>query len=269
MRAPRKLPPLALAPAFAIAFTFAPATCPAQSLIVSVPNTDVTRDGLTMIAHESQLNTWSQPSPYWNSFTFATRGIGNNIELAATLYGVSRPGSGNVALALGYKHRVPLAEKSPWEPVLAVGQMFPASLSGSGVGTWTYGVASFRLPGARTRFTFGPSYGTRQIFGRTTISMIAGIEQPLTPRFSLIADWFSGAHDLGALVPGVQFNVSHAFIVIAGVKVPNSKRAGPTSALVEVTYEFLRLGDQLQGTSAVPARGFRQEHRHASLCRQS
>jgi hypothetical protein len=210
----------------------------AQSLIVSVPSTDVTREDVTMIAHESQVNAWGQPHAYWNSFTFATRGIGSNVELAATLYGVSRPASGNVALALGFKHRTPLAPGSPWEPVVAVGQMFPMSLSGEGVGTWTFGVASVRLPGLKTRLTTGPSYGTKQIFGRTALSAIVGIEQPLTPHVSLIADWFSGSHDLGAAVPGVQFNLTHQLIVIAGYKLPNARRAGPPSALVEVTYEF-------------------------------
>jgi hypothetical protein len=215
-----------------------PSRAEAQSLIVSVPNTDVTPAGKTMLAHESQVNTWSQSQTYWNSFTFATRGIGSNIELAATLFGVSRPGSGNVALAVGYKHRIPLSKSSPWEPVVAVGQMLPVSISDGSIGTWTYGVASIRLPGLKTRFTFGPSYGTRQIFGSVTTSVIAGVEQPLNRKVSLIADWFSGKHDLGALVPGVQFNITHAFIVITGVKIPNSPRAGVTSALAEVTYEF-------------------------------
>jgi hypothetical protein len=210
----------------------------AQSLIVSVPNTDVTPAGKTMIAHESQLNTWSKNRPVWNSFTFATQGIGHNIELAATLFGLSSPGSGNVAVAVGYKHRIPLAPGSPWEPVVAVGQMIPFSLSGNGVGTWTYGVASFRIPGARTRFTAGPSYGTRQIFGAVTTSAIFGVEQPLTRKLSLIADWFTGRHDLGAVVPGVQYNVTHELLVITGVKIPNSPRAGVLSGLVEVTYEF-------------------------------
>jgi hypothetical protein len=39
-------------------------------------------------------------------------------------------------------------------------------------------------------------------------------------------------------VPAVQWNASASFIVIAGVKLPNSPRAGPTSVLVELTYEF-------------------------------
>lgn len=205
---------------------------------MSVPSTDVTRPGTLMLAHESQLNTWTYDHPYWNSFTFATYGVGRNIELAVTLYGVGRPASGNVAVAAGYKHRVPLATSSPWEPAFAFGQMIPVSLSGTGLGFWSFAAGSVRLPLARTRFTLGPSYGSKQIFGRTALSAIAGVEQPITSKVSLIADWFSGSHDLGALVPAVQWNVSHAFIVIAGVKLPNTPRGGPVSGLVELTYEL-------------------------------
>lgn len=209
----------------------------AQSVIVSVPSTDVTRPGTLMLAHESQVNLWSYDRPYWNSFTFVTYGVGRNLELAATLYGLSSPGSGNVALAVGYKHRVPLAE-SPWEPTLAFGQMIPLSLSGTGAGFWTFGVASLRLPVTGTRFTMGPSYGSKQVFGRTTLSALAGVEQPLTPSVSLIFDWFSGGHDLGAAVPALQWNASHSFIVIAGIKLPNTPRAGPVACLVELTYDL-------------------------------
>jgi hypothetical protein len=210
----------------------------AQSVIVSVPSTDVTRPYALVLAHESQLNTWSYDNAYWNSFTFATYGIGKNLELAITLYGVGSPGSGNVALAAGYKHRIPLMHQSDWEPSFAFGQMIPVSLSGVGVGFWSFGATSIRIPGFRTRFTVGPSYGSKQVFGATTLSLLAGIEQPLSTKVSLIADWFSGRSDLGALVPAIQWNATHSLMVIAGVKLPNSALAGPVSGLVEITYEF-------------------------------
>ncbi len=210
----------------------------AQSVIVSVPSTDVTRPGELMLAHESQLNLWTYDKPYWNSFTFATYGVGRNVELAVTLYGLSAPGSGNVALAGGYKHRVPLAKDSPWEPTIAFGQMIPISLSGTGLGFWTFGVASARVPGLGTRLTLGPSYGSKQIFGAPTVSLLAGLEQPITKKVSVIVDWFSGNHDLGAVVPAVQWNATHRFIVIAGVKLPNGERGGVVSGLVELTYEI-------------------------------
>jgi hypothetical protein len=211
-------------------------TANAQSVVVGVPSTDVAPKGIAMIAHESQGSV-KDSKPYWNSFTFGTVGIATNVELAATLYGVGSP-MGKIALSVGYKQRVPLASKSEWEPTFAFGPMLPISLSGDGVGIWAYGALSVRLPVLRTRFTMGPSYGTRQIFGYTTLHMFAAVEQPLSKKISLIADWFSGTHELGALVPAVQWTVSHSFMLIAGVKIPNSKLAGPVAGMVELTYEF-------------------------------
>jgi hypothetical protein len=210
----------------------------AQSVIAGVPNTDVTKPGTLMLAQETQLNTWSYPKPYVNSFTFATVGVGSNIELAATLFGLSSPGSGNVALGLGYKHRIPLLQRAKWEPTLAIGQMMPISFSGTGLGFWTFGVSSVRIPATDTRFTLGISYGSRQIFGRTVPSLIAGIEQPVSKKFSLIADWFSGYHDLAALITAVQWNPTKELIVIAGAKIPNTPVAGPVALTVEITYDF-------------------------------
>lgn len=210
----------------------------AQSVVVSVPNTDVTPRGTTMIAHESQVNARFYEKPYWNSFTFGTYGVGHDIELAATLYGVARPATENVALAVGYKQRIPLHRDPVWQPTIAFGPMLAQSLSGRGAGGWTYGVGSLRLPGLRTRFTVGPSYGARQIFGKQAISLLAAVEQPLHPRVSIIADWFSGDHDLAALVGGVQLNLSRSFILIAGVKRPNGERAGPVSGVLELTYDI-------------------------------
>jgi hypothetical protein len=215
-----------------------PTLAEAQSVIVGVPNTDVTAPKFLMIAHESQLNIGAFDRPYWNSFSFATYGIGHNIELAATLYGLSSPGSGNIAIAAGYKHRIPLVEHSDWQPTIAIGQMFPVSLSGTGLGFWTYGVSSLRLPLLKTRFTLGASYGSRQIFGRTSVSLLGGVEQPFSKAFSLVADYISGGNDLGALIPAVQLTPFHGFIIIAGVKFPNTPRAGPVSALLEITYDF-------------------------------
>ncbi|MFO0734842.1 MAG: hypothetical protein U0270_03145 [Labilithrix sp.] len=218
------------------AVLFASPVC-AQSVVVSVPSTDVARPGHVMLAHESQLNTWTYGRAYWNSFTFGTYGFAENMELAATLYGLSSPASGRRTVAVGYKHRVPLGT-SVWEPTVAFGPMLPVSLEGDGVGIWTYAVMSVRLPGVRTRFSAGPSYGSRQIFGRPTASLLAAIEQPITSRVSFVADWFSGEHELGAFVPAMQWNMTSNFIIIAGVKVPTADRAGPVAGLVELTFEF-------------------------------
>jgi hypothetical protein len=196
-----------------------------------------------MLAHESQVSPRYKGRPYWNSFSFFTLGVGQGVELAATVYGVGSP-LGKVAVAGGFKQRIELVKASTWQPTVAYGSMFPVSASHPNVGVWTYGVSSVRLPTTRTRLTAGASYGSGLIFGYPTVHAVGGLEQPLSKRIILIADYFSGRHDLGALITAVQVNVTPAFIVIAGVKTPtNPDRAGPMAGLVEITYELPVFGD--------------------------
>ncbi|MBY0376350.1 MAG: hypothetical protein K2Q23_20305 [Bryobacteraceae bacterium] len=206
-----------------------------QSLIVGIPNADVTKKGEFALAHESQLNRF-EAGNYWNSFTFATYGVGHHTELAMSMYGVSSPDSRNQSLGAGFKTSLPWKGEwaRKWEFKTSFGAMIPLSFDGRGVGYWGYGNASVRLPGARTRFTAGPSYGTRQIFGKRTYSTMVGIEQPLTKRWGIVSDWFSGRHDLGAAIVGMSFQRDPRTLIIFGYKVANNAISGKPAFMIEV-----------------------------------
>jgi hypothetical protein len=204
-----------------------------QSLIVGIPSTDVAAKGEFAIAHETQVNRFATGG-YWNSFSFATYGIGNGVELAASMYGPSRPASPELALGMGFKKTVNL--ERGW--AVAGGAMLPVSFRGNGVGVWTYGLASVRLPKSRTRFTAGPSWGTRQIFGRNAMKAMVGVEQPLTKKVGLVADWFTGTHDLAAAIVGVSYQPSPSLLVISGWKMANNAASGKPAFMVEVAYIF-------------------------------
>ncbi len=210
----------------------------AQSVIISAPSTDITPKGEVMLAHESQLNRF-QTGNYWNSFTFGTYGLSKNTELAATLYGLGRPATGNVALGVGLKHRwLHHTTASGWQFEATAGFMTPFSLSGRGVGGWGFGNVSIRAPRTRTRVTVGPSYGTSQIFGRRTYSTMVGLEQPVSKKFGILADWFSGTHDLAAAIGGLAWHPKRELVIIVGYKVPNNAVSGKPAPLIEVTYNF-------------------------------
>lgn len=211
----------------------------AQSVIISAPSVDITPKGEVMVAHESQFNRFAGGKNYWNSFTFGTVGLGKNTEFAATLYGVGRPASGNNSLGVGLKHRpLNIHTKSGWEIESTAGFMVPFSLSGNGTGYWVYSNLGVRIPKARTRITAGPSFGTRQIFGRRTYSTMVGIEQPLNKHWVLVADYFSGTHDLAAAIGGVAWIPKPQLMVIMAYKVPNNAKSGKPAPLLEVTYTF-------------------------------
>lgn len=214
----------------------APVLVRAQSLIVGIPSADVTPKGEFALAHETQLNRF-QSGNYWNSFTFATYGIGKHTELATSAYGISYPASGNRAIGFGTKTSLPIG-RSRWEWKGSFGFMIPVSLDGKGTGYWFYGNGSMRVPKSRTRLTVGPSIGTRQIFGRRAYSTMVGVEQPLTKRWSVVSDWFSGRNDLGAAILALSWQKDKRTLIIFGYKVANNAASGKPAFMVEVARTF-------------------------------
>lgn len=207
----------------------------AQSLIVGIPNADVTPKGAWFFTHESQVKPVGDP-PGWNTFQFLTYGAGFGTELALSFVNFGRPATGNRTIALGFK--TVLEQHGPgrsvWDPRATFGLMVPKSVDARGAGVWAYSSASVRLPAWRTRFTAGPTYGTPQLFGVEKAGIMAGVEHPITPRLSLIADWYSGQHDLAALIPALQVNLPRDFIFIAGYKIPNPGAPGGHALVIEI-----------------------------------
>lgn len=177
-------------------------------------------------------------------FSFFTYGLGDDLELASTFYNTTIPASGRIAGSLGGK----------WTPLIApevsilgvrVGELraiaggeVPVALQGNeGVGLWVFSGISFRLLSTGTRFTVGPNYGTRQIFGTETFDAFWGVEQPLTKEWSLIADGYTGLHDLGATITAVQWDATPHLTLIAGPKWNTVGSRGFDAWMFEITYE--------------------------------
>lgn len=223
----------------------------AQSLLVGIPSADVAGFGHVEFTHESQ---WARKNNRldWTSFNFLTYGVRKNTELALSVVNVASPGSQNVAIGFGYKTLVPISAldgRLVHETKLSVGQMGYASIGplraqAKPFGGWVYSHLSSRLVRTQTRLTAGVSYGTSHVFGfryasdytgvegeatavtpRTPFCFIGGIEQPITKHVGFVMDWFSGSHEIAALIPAVQFTLGKQ-VVILGYKRANDRRAG-------------------------------------------
>ncbi len=214
----------------------------AQQTVFNVPNADVMPKGHLFLQQESQFRAWN-PNAFWLGTEYATYGIGHNTELTMTLFNVSSPPSDNVTLGAGFKSAIPipkLKEKYPKrEYKITVGTEVLPSLQGQGVGNWTYAHLSGRTPKTNTRLTAGISYGTEQIFGNDTTAFIAAVEQPVTKRFGIIADWFSGSeHFAGFLIPGFSYAINKNTTLYAGYQIPNSSSNGPSGFVIELAKTF-------------------------------
>lgn len=228
----------------------------AQSLIVGIPNAEATPKGAWFFTHESQIET--QERRAWNTFQFLTYGAGHlgkkllpggfDTEFALSFVNFGRPTTGNRTIAAGIKsvYELPTKTGKAWQLRGTFGAFVPVSLEGDGPGSWLFSSGSFRIPTLATRLTVGPTYGTPQLFGKEKLGMMAGIEQPLggvfRKRVSVVADWYSGRHDLAAAIPALQFNLPREWIFIAGYKLPNRGAATERAFVVEVAGILWRPG---------------------------
>ena len=203
----------------------------AQQTLFNVPSADVLKKGEVFLQHESQF------SGDFGLFTnYSSLGIGKYTELDLTLFGVGTRSVRNEVLGLGFKTALPLHEKS--ETKLTIGNIIPISLRGHGVGGYTYSHLSTRLPKLKTRLTSGVLIGTTTLFRRDFVCYIAGLEQPVTKRFSLVMDWHSGKHANGFLIPGFSYSLGRNTVLWAGYQIANNRANGNNGFVIELSKVF-------------------------------
>lgn len=212
----------------------------AQQTIYNVPSADILEKRHVFLEHESQFRGWA-PGRYWYGTHYFSYGLGHQVELDATLYNLSSPPSGNMTLGTGLKAGMAvLPRKFPRREIrLTGGSQLLVSLQGQGVGNWSYAHISGRVPRLNTRLTAGVSAGTSQLFGRSTVHFIGGVEQPLTKRISLLADWYSGRHSIGFLTSGFSVALPRQTALFVGYQVPNNRNvAGGQGFTIELAKFF-------------------------------
>lgn len=214
----------------------------AQQTVFNVPSADVTEKGAVFLQHESQFRPYN-PDSFWLGTHYSAYGIGHNTELDATLFNVSAPDSHNISLGLGFKSAIPISklnERYPQQEFkFTVGSEVLIGLQGNGVGNWTYTHLSGRLPKTRTRLTAGISAGTKQVFGKNTFCYIMAVEQPVTERLNIIADWYSGNENYaGFLIAGISYKLPKNTALYLGYQIPNAEMNGKTGFVIEVSKIF-------------------------------
>ena len=203
----------------------------AQQTIFNVPSADVTEKGMIFLQHESQF------SNKFGLFTeYSAYGIGRHTEIDLTLIGIGTNNVANEVLGIGFKSSLPLHEKS--ETKLTYGTLIPISLRGKGVCGYAYSHLSTRLPKINTRLTAGGFVGTTTVFSRDFISFIGGIEQPITKKFGLIMDWYSGKHSSGFLIPGFYYSLPQNAALWVGYQIHNNKTNGDNGFVIELSKIF-------------------------------
>ena len=214
----------------------------AMQTVFNVPSADVTPEKHLFLQQEGQFCNWDT-GDFFSGTSYSAVGIGHNTEIDATLFNVGAPATQQMTIGAGFKSAIPipgLKEKFPErEFKLTVGSNILFGLEGNGIGNWTYGHLSGRVPKLNTRISAGISYGTKQIFGHQSTAFIAAVEQPVTKKFSLLGDWYSGSeHWAGFLILGGSYALPKNTTIYAGYQIPNSPRNGFPGFVLELAKIF-------------------------------
>lgn len=88
------------------------------------------------------------------------------------------------------------------------------------------------------RFTVGPYgvYSGGDAWAGPKGGVIAGYEQPIHPKVSIVADWFSGKNFFGYFTPGVSFTLPHSSLLNVGYSIGNDSYDGNNNRLLFIYY---------------------------------
>lgn len=200
----------------------------AQSTIFNIPSSDVQSSRTVYL----ETNFITHFASYSNGGyqTYGQRvvvGVPGNIEVGTNVYYTRTSSPQPIIVQPNLKWQFYQNEKLG--VAIAAGALLSTPVthrSDSSTTGLVYVVGSKSFAGAHApRLTFG-GY---QLVGRfedgtDKTGMLAAIEQPVTKKFSVLTDWFSGKNSFGYVTPGVAFTFSPKDNIYAGYSIGNQGR---------------------------------------------
>jgi hypothetical protein len=208
----------------------------AQETIYNVPSGDVLARGKVY----GELDLTYNPTTTSGAFTpRVVLGIGHRIEIGLNMNGIGAPGIVQTTPTPTIKWETYDGGSNGWAFLVGDDIFFPAQNRTYTAGNYLY--AEFtKTWNKKTRLTFGAFDFTRQVVasGNRGGGQFA-IEQPLTGRVTLAADWFTGTHALGYVTPGVIVKVTPRFTLYGTYQFGNTGVTnGNHQFLMELGWNF-------------------------------
>jgi hypothetical protein len=223
-----------------LAIVFTGQQAVAQSTLFSIPSTDAVAKGSIYLEFDffAQMPTTSGSDRLYVYVPRGVVGLGRGVEAGANLAMFHIPGSTQTYFQPNVKWR--FAANDDKGVAASAGTMLHVPTNnrdtvdtfGMVYGNFSKKVQSTYGP----RFTIGP-YGIYSADGWSGPEggVIAGYEQPIHPRVTILADWFSGKNFLGYFTPGVSFALPSSLLNI-GYSIGNDSYDGNNNRLLFIYY---------------------------------
>ncbi len=215
-----------------------PATGHAQQTVFNVPTTDVLDPGKVYF----ELDISAKPvEPKFSSFVpRLVVGIGGRVEVGVNITGNVQPGPDSTTIVPAVKGKIYDGKDNGWAIAVGTHLFIPVRNKAYDAGTYAYTTIQKRFKRG-TRVGFGGYF-----FGANVVAPNAHraggqftFEHPVTGRFGLQADWFTGKHANGYFTPGGYFKLTPKLTGYGAYSIGNGGAADGNHFLYfELGYNF-------------------------------
>ena len=214
----------------------------AQQTVFNVPTTDVLDKG--KVYFELDISAKPNDSDALNKFSsFVPRlvvGTGRNIEIGLNILGNVQPGPDSTTLVPAFKWRVYNGGDNGWAIATGNHVYIPVHNKSYDIGNHTYVMAQKTFK-TKTRIGFGSGVFTKDVAAPHAVRGVGQFtfEQPVTSRFSVASDWYTGKHSFGYWTSGGYYKLTKKLMGYAAYSVGNANASkGNHYLYFEVGYNF-------------------------------
>lgn len=210
----------------------------AQQTVFNVPTTDVLAAGKVYF----ELDISAKPNePRFSSFVpRLVVGAGGNVEVGLNVTGNVQPGPDATTLVPAVKWKIYDGKDNGWAVAIGNNLFIPVRNKSYDLGTYSYTMAqkTFRT---KTRIGFGGYFFSKDVVAPDA-NRAGGqftFEQPVTSKFGVQADWFTGKHASGYFTPGSYYKFTKKLTGYASYSIGNANVTNGNHYLYfEVGYNF-------------------------------
>lgn len=215
-----------------------PATARAQQTVFNVPTTDVLDPEKVYF----ELDISAKPvDPKFSSFVpRLVVGVGGRVEVGVNITGNIQPGLDSTTIVPAVKWKVYDGKDNGWAIAVGNNLFIPVRNKSYDAGTYAYTMFQKKF-GTGTRVGFGGYFFSKNVVAPNA-NRAGGqftFEQPVTSKFGLQADWFTGKHASGYFTPGGYFKITPKLTGYGAYSIGNSNASnGNHFFYFEVGYNF-------------------------------
>lgn len=216
----------------------------AQQTIFNVPTTDVLDQGKVYAEVDVPFKPNNDPGdvvPRFSSFVpRVVVGMGGRVEIGLNLTGNIQPGADATTLVPAVKWKVYDGGDNGWAIAIGTHLFIPVRNKSYDLGNHSYVMVQKTFT-TKTRVGFGGGVFTKDVVAPNANrgTGMFTTEQPVTSRFGLQADWYTGKHAAGYFTPGGYFKVTKKMTGYAGYSIGNANVTDGNHFLYfEMGYNF-------------------------------